>query len=156
MTLRFSGRIHPALRRRLRPFAVKLVRVLRLGSAARGGEICVAFVPDRDIRRLNRRFLRHAGSTDVIAFNYSRPRGRVRGPAPFGDVYVCVDAARRQARSRGHALVQELALLVLHGFLHLLGHEDSTPALKKKMFSRQAAVFRKVDPRLAPPDVFLI
>ena len=71
---------------------------------------------------------------------------------PFGDIYVSIDAARRQAKRGGYPLVRELALLLLHGLLHLTGFDDRTPSQRKRMFLEQARLFGKVDPRLAPPD----
>jgi probable rRNA maturation factor len=72
---------------------------------------------------------------------------------PFGDICISVDTARRHARRGRHALIQELALLVVHGLLHLLGFEDGTIRQRKRMFRQQARLFRIADPSLAPPDL---
>ncbi|MBI4217585.1 MAG: rRNA maturation RNAse YbeY, partial [Elusimicrobia bacterium] len=57
-----------------------------------------------------------------------------------------------QAREGKHAEVQECALLILHGLLHLAGYEDGTRVKREKMFAMQKKVFRAVRPELAPPD----
>lgn len=95
------------------------------------------FVTNREIRRINKRYLNHDYNTDVIAFPYNMP------PA-FGDVYVSVDQARLQAKDLGHSQLKELLTLAIHGTLHLLGFDDHSPAKKKKMFAKQDAVLRKL------------
>ena len=117
----------------------------------RPGEICLAFVSDREIARVNWKFLRHRGATDVISFRYPVQRG-VPGPAPFGDIYVSMDTAARQARRGKYPAFQELALLVVHGLLHLAGYEDHTAPRRKRMFARQKVLLRRLAPDLAPPD----
>ncbi len=128
------------------------------------GEICVQFISDRQIRQLNRTFLNHDRPTDVIAFNYPNLAnlGQVHETLmfhvpvpnlPFGDIYISVDTAASQANKGGYSLSQELALLILHGLLHLAGYEDKTPKKKKRMFSRQRALFKQLAPALSPPDI---
>jgi probable rRNA maturation factor len=123
--------------------------VRRTVPALRGnGEICFIFISDREIARVNWRFLKHRGPTDVITFPYGPS-----GPGlPFGDIYISTDTAARQARRGGYPAYQELALLVVHGLLHLAGYEDDTDARRKRMFARQKQLLRRLAPRLAPPD----
>lgn len=85
----------------------------------------MTFAGEADVRRLNRRWFGRRGGTDVMAF----PAGE-----DFrGDVILSLAAARRQARSLGHALAAEIAILAAHGTLHLLGEEDRTPAGRRRM-----------------------
>ena len=115
-----------------------------LGREARKpGELCLIFVSDREIRRVNRRFLNHDYATDVIAFRYE-DHARVLGEdAPFGDIYVARGVARRQAREQGHSLLEELLTLSVHGALHLAGYDDKTPAARRRMFARQDRLVRR-------------
>mgnify|MGYP001597380747 CR=1 FL=1 len=70
-----------------------------LGAKAKAaGEVCVVFASDAQVHALNKRFLSHDRDTDVIAFNYPRPR-RLSSDAPFGDVYVSLGVAKRQVAS---------------------------------------------------------
>lgn len=120
-----------------------------LGSAARRalgphlrrrGELCVVFVRDREIRRINREFLGHDRPTDVIAFRHETLRGgsaASKEAPPFGDVFIGLDAAERQARGLGHGLTRELATLVVHGILHLRGYDDRRLADRRRMSARQ-------------------
>ncbi|MEK7746699.1 MAG: rRNA maturation RNase YbeY [Elusimicrobiota bacterium] len=113
---------------------------LALGSdSRRRGELCVVLIGDKEIRRINRDFLGHDRTTDVLAFRHEPLRGkpgRSETP-PFGDVCVSLDTAGRQARELGHGLSRELATLVTHGVLHLRGYDDRRPADRRRMFARQ-------------------
>lgn len=83
--------------------------------------MAVALIGDRGMRTLNRSYRKHDVATDVLAF----PAG---DPVPggewlLGDLAVSVPAAARQAAERGHSLARELRILLLHGYLHLLGYD---------------------------------
>ena len=62
------------------------------------------------------------------------------GPKLLGDVVISAERAQRQAEERGHALDAEVALLITHGLLHLLGEDHDTPERKAAMWARQQAV----------------
>lgn len=94
-------------------------------------------VGDRVIRRLNRAYLDHDYPTDVLAFpqhnDPSSPQLQL-----LGDVVISVETAARQAKEHGHSLARELALLLIHGILHLFGYDDSTAAARRRMWAKQA------------------
>ena len=93
-------------------------------------EVSVSFVDEDGIRRLNREFRGLDSVTDVLSFPAALGvHGDVR---PLGDVVVCVAVARRQAEEYGHSMDRELAFLVAHGILHLLGfgHDDADSEAK--------------------------
>ena len=94
----------------------------------------VMIVDAEQMIELNREHMGKDAPTDVLAFplhNGPPPDG---DPAPYlGDVVVSIDQATLQAAERGHALEAELRLLVVHGFLHLLGFDDTTPVARRKM-----------------------
>ncbi|HSM87935.1 MAG TPA: rRNA maturation RNase YbeY [Candidatus Limnocylindrales bacterium] len=77
------------------------------------GEIAVLITRRRRIQELNRRFRRKDKPTDVLSF----PR------EDGGDIAICAEIARENARRYGHALREELKILVLHGMLHLAGYD---------------------------------
>ena len=121
----------------------RLVRhVLRTERARWTGELNVIFVDDPEIRRLNRRFLREHGTTDVIAFRYDRPP---HAPASetSADIYVCVSEAARNADRFQVPVTEEIVRLAVHGTLHLLGYEDHKPKDRKQMWARQENAVRR-------------
>ena len=99
------------------------------------GSAAVAFVDDEAMRDLNRRFRRKDRTTDVLSFPDGEP-ARGSGPARLGDIAISVPTARRQARRRGHAASRETQLLLLHGFLHLLGYDHETDDGQMEMLER--------------------
>jgi probable rRNA maturation factor len=106
----------PVSRERVRGAAEVVLRAERVRDAM----LSFAFVSSRAMSRLNRAHLGHAGATDVISFGFARPAG----DAPVvGDVYICPDVARENARAAGCGVREELLRLVVHGTLHVLGHD---------------------------------
>ena len=111
-----------------------------LGRARAAKNVNLVFTGSAAIKSLNRRFFKKDRLTDVIAFNYPP------SPAPgavWGEVYICLPVARRQAAAMGHTLITELLVLVTHGALHLAGMEDGTPALRLKMNVKTALLLKK-------------
>ena len=108
--------------RRRRVSAARLRRVL--GGAASAlrvkGEVSLVLAGDRLLRRLNRTYRGKDRPTDVLSF----PGGG--GEAGLGDVVISVETAERNARGLGRTLGQELDVLALHGFLHVLGYDHET------------------------------
>ena len=122
---------------RQRAVAVPAAAVRRVARRLLGRRsVSLAFVSDAVIRRLNREFLNHDWATDVIAF----PLG---DGGVFGEVVVSGETARREAKARGIPAKEELLRYVVHGILHLLGHDDHAPAARKKMWARQEAELRR-------------
>ena len=95
----------------LRSFALRLRQ-----EVADGRSFCCLLTDDGELRRMNRSFLGKDYATDVLSF----PSAMTDGDR-LGDIAISVDRAVEQARVYGHALEQELGILMLHGVLHLLG-----------------------------------
>jgi probable rRNA maturation factor len=113
--------IHPSLKVKRKPIQVLVETILTLERAALG--VDVILVDDKFMRRLNRQFTGRKGTTDVLAFPM---RGDDAIPAEhgsLGDIYVSLDQAKRQAARYGVRFEEEVALLVTHGLLHLLGYD---------------------------------
>jgi probable rRNA maturation factor len=95
------------------------------------------------MRTLNREWLGHDRVTDVIAFGLTQPDGTT-----VGDVYVCRAAAQREARRRGIAVREELVRLVVHGTLHVLGHDHPDGGAEARersaMWKRQERYVRRL------------
>jgi probable rRNA maturation factor len=116
---------------------------LRAAGCPGGAELEVALVDDTTMAALNRRYLGHRGSTDVITFS----GGGMPGDRALGEVVVSVERAREQARRAGWPVRCELALLVIHGILHLQGYDDMTPAAAAKMHARQDEILLRISRR---------
>jgi probable rRNA maturation factor len=96
------------------------VRAVLDGEGVAEAEISLAFVDNATIHRLNQRYLQHDEPTDVLSFPLSEPgAGRLKG-----ELVVGAEVALAQARERGHDVQAELTLYVIHGLLHLCGHDD--------------------------------
>ena len=92
--------------------------------------VSIVVVDNEEISRLNERFLKHHGPTDVIAFPYEEQ-------VVNGDLFVSLDQAVLQAGEYGVTINNELARLVIHGLLHLIGFNDDTPARRGAMRKRE-------------------
>jgi probable rRNA maturation factor len=96
----------------------RVVESVVAGEAGGAARISVTFLGRDPMRRLNREYKGHDRPTDVIAFALETP-----GDGLVGDVYVCPWVARREASARRVPFRQELVRLLVHGTLHVLGHE---------------------------------
>lgn len=94
-------------------------RVLQ-AEGVRDASLSITFVTDRRIAALNRQHLHHRGPTDVISFGFAPTHA---GAALAGDIYIAPDVARRNARAAGTGAREELLRLVVHGVLHVTGHD---------------------------------
>ena len=121
---------HPRRRVRSAPVRRAVRQVVRL-ERRRSAAVTVVFIDGRRCARINQKFLGHRGSTDVISFPLEE------GPPTEGEVYVNLDRARRQARTEGVAEANEIVRLVVHGTLHLLGYDDTTAPLRRRMKLRE-------------------
>jgi len=84
-------------------------------------EVTLAFVNDRTVKELNKRFLNKDAPTDVLSFPL-REKG-ADGKYYLGDILISVQRALDQSAVKNHSLERELEILTLHGFLHLMGFE---------------------------------
>jgi probable rRNA maturation factor len=111
-------------------------------------ELAIVVADDETMRQLNRRHLGKDTPTDVLAFP-NQTRGPFvslpRTPHYLGDVIVSFSRAESQAAEADHDAQAELQLLVIHGLLHLLGHEDSTVGERDRMWAAQAEILRSLD-----------
>jgi len=89
---------------------------------------------------LNRTHRGVEGPTDVLAFSLREGPLSHLTPELLGDVVISVDSARRQGRQAGIGLRAELALLLVHGILHLLGYDHAGGAERRRMWRKQRAV----------------
>ncbi|MFN7341479.1 MAG: rRNA maturation RNase YbeY [Opitutia bacterium] len=99
------------------------------------GELSVAFVGDAEIARVHGEFMDDPTVTDVITFTGEAPAG---GEPFAGEIVINVAQARREGPAHGQSAGAELLLYLVHGWLHLAGHRDKSPAQAKTMRRAEA------------------
>lgn len=132
-----------------------VLRAARAAASSRalppGAELSVCLVDDAHIQELNRRYRGKDCPTDVLSFPQwewqGEPREATGDPAVtlLGDVVISLETAARQAEEFGHSLQREVAFLVVHGVLHLLGHEHETAAGEERMRALEEEVLQALN-----------
>jgi probable rRNA maturation factor len=112
-----------------------------LAQQATAGDLTIVLTDAAQLQELNRLYLGTDASTDVLAFPAAE-QDPDSGRTYLGDVLISIPQAETQARSAGHALESELQLLVVHGVLHLLGHDHAAPEARARMWAAQAHVLK--------------
>jgi len=128
----------PVARARVQRAVESVLRAERVRDA----QLSVTFVSDRRMAALNWRHLGHRGSTDVISFGFVP----VANGAPVtGDVYIAPAVARRNALDHGVGIREELLRLVVHGTLHVLGHDHPVDEARytSPMWRRQERLLQR-------------
>lgn len=147
---------HPRLR--FRPAAIaRIVRILdahprEIGlrpTAIPAGELSIAFLTDDALARLHEEFLDDPTTTDVITFEGNAALGVA------GEICVSADTAAAYAKEHGRDFSTELTLYVVHGWLHLAGHDDLVPAKKRAMRRAEARALRVLQEAGAVPTFLL-
>jgi probable rRNA maturation factor len=112
-------------------------------AAPPDAELAIVLSDDEALHELNLNFREVDASTDVLSFPANEPDPETGAPY-LGDIIISVERAQEQAGAAGHALEAELQLLVVHGVLHLLGHDHAEPDEKQKMWSAQDQVLSQL------------
>ena len=146
MSVRVSGPPRgaaPALDRRLlRRRASRVLAAL----GRRGAELSVALVGDDEIASLNGRYRGKPRATDVLSFSLlDGAHAECRGEL-LGDVVIGLGVAARQARRARRPLDDEIARLLIHGVLHLVGHDHERDAEAKRMRAEERRLWRALAP----------
>jgi probable rRNA maturation factor len=142
---RYQGKVKPAS---LRQAAQATLDQQRL---KRHVELTIVITGNAQLRSLNRAFREVDAPTDVLSFaTDEQPRPDT---VYLGDVVISYSKAREQAQAGGHPIEAELQLLVVHGVLHLLGHDHYTEAEKNAMWKAQAAVLKKLGAAVTEPKL---
>jgi len=111
----------------LEKFAKDILKLVKLNIP----ELSVAITCDRKMQGLNKKYRNKNKVTDVLSFDY-------------GEIVICLNQAKRQAKKAKHSFEQELEILLLHGILHLAGYDDQTNDGYEKMVNKQNQVLRKL------------
>jgi len=114
-------------KRFLEKVAEKTLKILKIKIS----EISIVLVEDAKIKALNKKYRKSNKVTDVLAFDY-------------GEIFICLPQAKKQAKKLGHSPREELAILLIHGILHLAGYKDKTKKDLNKMLKKQEEICQKI------------
>jgi len=155
-------------RQQIRPVNLRLLRrivqaLLREVWPVGSFDLVISIVAAPEMTRLNETFLRHQGSTDVITFDYAEKVGQAsrlssgtaqnnlqrdrRDACPallHGEIFVCMEEAISQARRFHTTWQSELVRYIVHGVLHLLGHDDQRSAARRRMKRAEDTLLRRL------------
>lgn len=122
-------------------------RTLRSEKVIAATEISLSFVTPAEIKELNSEYRSKDEVTDVLSFPmFNFPEDghllmeEQQNPILLGDIVICVERAREQAREFGQSVIAEIAYLCVHSVLHLLGYDHLEETDKKEMRSHEKAV----------------
>jgi probable rRNA maturation factor len=129
--------------------------VLRAENASRKSEVGLIITGQERIRELNRHYLDEDAPTDVLSFpmiEYTAEGADFVNPPDdtisLGEVIISYPQAEKQALERKHPVRKEIALLIIHGILHLLGYDHDNATRKRKMRARETAILKTIEERL--------
>ena len=120
-----------------------------LGARSRGAEIALLVVGRARSRTLNRQYRGRDKATNVLSFPApaippAPAAGRALSARPLGDIVICPEVLRREAREQGKTLRAHWAHLLVHGVLHLVGYDHEADDDARRMERREIAVLRRL------------
>lgn len=115
-------------------------------------EVSLVVTGDEKIHLLNKEYLKEDRPTDVLSFPMYEQTGDQTvfvefpdGKRHLGEVIISYPQAARQAVEHGHSVEREIAILLVHGVLHLLGYDHDIPERKKVMNRKETAVLKIIE-----------
>ena len=130
------------LRLNLKSIKALALAVLKLLKQPKNTFVSILFVSKAEIKKLNRQYFRKNRITDVIALEYKKNDSFYKDY--LGDIIIAPEIAKSNAAIYGVKFFDELSLYVIHGILHLLGYDDTTAALKKRIEKKQQEIIAKL------------
>ncbi len=138
--------IHVVAAEGVRPIASELIEAAVRAALAHQhaeGDLSLVLTDDAQLHQLNRDYLRADAPTDVLSFPASETDPET-GARYLGDILISIPRAQAQARSAKHPLESEVQLLVVHGVLHLLGHDHADEEDKARMWKAQSEILESI------------
>jgi len=128
-----------------RKFVNKLFKVIaRAMPRFASNEVSIAFVDNRTIKRLNKKYRRLDSITDVLSFAEITKPGLIKRGMYLGEIIIAYPYARTKAKQHRHNLRRELAILLIHGFLHLVGFDHLNKKDEQKMKHQTETIINKL------------
>jgi probable rRNA maturation factor len=119
-------------------FIHKIVGLLKNEFNFNISSLLINFITADQIKKINKDFLNHKNSTDIITFNYSKMKLNIDS-----EIYISAEDADSNAKKYGVTFIQEILRLVIHGVLHLLGFDDKVKKDRVKMKQAENKLFKK-------------
>jgi probable rRNA maturation factor len=116
---------------------------LKHQAVSEGADLTIVLTDDAQLHELNKEYLHVDAPTDVLSFPSDQTDPET-GARYLGDILISVERAAAQAAAAGHVAQAEVQLLVVHGVLHLLGHDHAEPEEKARMWQAQAEILAKL------------
>ena len=133
-----------------KPIVAIAERVLTTEGMPANAEVAIVLVGEDEMAGYNERFMERSGPTDVLAFPVEKltpgevPTTVANGqPLSLGDIFVCPAVVKGQAAELGVTLDHEMALIVTHGILHLLGYDHNQPDDAARMTAREREILAR-------------
>ena len=121
------------------------IAALKQHDVADATVLSIVITTDGAVADLNRQFRGVESPTDILSFPAPEPPVQIPDEPPYlGDLIIAYPYAAAQAACEGHALNDSLALLVVHGCLHLLGYDHVDGESKARMWAAQEAILRDI------------
>jgi probable rRNA maturation factor len=117
--------------------------VLKHESKSLDHDLSIVLTDNEHLHELNLNYLGVDSPTDVLSFPASETDPET-GARYLGDILISVPRAQSQAEAAGHSLESEVQLLVVHGVLHLLGHDHAEPDEKAHMWQAQTEILKSL------------
>jgi len=131
-------------------------KVLEAEGSEEDYEVSISFVSDEEIRSLNKEYRGIDKATDVLSFpmlEFTEEEQEeeeegveyIDEEIALGDIVISMEKASEQAGEYGHSFERELAFLLVHGMLHLLGYDHEVEASEGEMFDRQEEILKELN-----------
>ena len=106
----------------------------------------IIFVDEEEIKKINKEYRNIDKVTDVISFALEDDKSMViKGDRNLGDIYICLDRAKKQALEYNHSNLREICFLITHGLLHLLGYDHMNIEDERVMFQKQKELLEEYE-----------
>ncbi len=123
---------HGVVMARFARAARKILKTLGL----KNGDLSVLLTSDKNIRKINRKFLKHDYATDVISFGSNKP-------SFSGEIVISLDTAASNCKEYGNTFSYETLFYLCHGILHIMGYDDDSVKKRNTMLKKQAQVLKR-------------
>ncbi len=107
----------------------------------------IIFVNDEEIHKINKEYRNIDRVTDVISFALNDEKDFLIKTEEIGDIFICIDQAKRQAEEYEHSLDREIGFLSVHGYLHLNGYDHMNKIDEEIMFKKQDEILNNANLR---------